>query len=75
MADPKADAIARAHDRISDIVPIGLDHGQLARLTDVLAQVWDHGHHHGRNSQPSDEDRIRDAMDEATEHPGRIVTR
>lgn len=28
-----------------------------------------------RAGQPSDEDKIRDAMTEATEHPGRIVTR
>lgn len=75
-------AVARAHDRISDIVPIGLDHGQLARLTGVLSQVWDDGYGHGRgdeaDGQPteaSDEERIRDAMAEATDNPGRIVTR
>jgi hypothetical protein len=85
MADREAAinaAVARAHDRISDIVPIGLDHGQIARLTGVLAEVWDDGYGHGRDdeadgkpTQASDEDRIRGAMAEATDNPGRVVTR
>jgi hypothetical protein len=29
----------------------------------------------GQDAQPSDEDRIRDAMTEAQDHPGRIITR
>jgi hypothetical protein len=87
MADPELErartaAIGRAHDRISDIVPIGLDHGQLARLSHVLFQVWDDGYGHGRDdeadgqpTEPSEEDRIRGAMAEAKDHPGRVVTR
>jgi hypothetical protein len=85
MADPELRceaAIAEARDRIIGIVPIGLDHGQLARLTDVLHQVWDDGYDHGRDdeadgqpTEASDEDRIRDAVAEAQEHPGRVVTR
>lgn len=82
MADPEADAVARAHDRLRDIIPIELDNGQRTRLTDVLHQVWYDGYEHGRgdeaDGQPaevSDEDRIRDAMAEATDNPGRAVTR
>lgn len=79
----RGDCIARAHERISDIVPVGLDAAQRARLADVLAQVWDDGYGHGRDDEAadepamvvSDEDRIRDAMAEATDHPGRIITR
>ena len=91
MADPeikrtahRGDCIAKAHDRISDIVPSGLDYQQRSRLTDVLSKVWDDGYGHGRHDEATgepadiaadDEDRIRDAMAEAQEHPGRIVTR
>lgn len=90
MADPelarghaRGGAVDRAHDRLRDIIPTGLTDGQLVRLTDVLAQVWDDGYGHGRDDEAggaltgaaSDEDRIRDAMAEAQEHPGRVVTR
>ena len=51
MADPeikrtahRGDCIAKAHDRISDIVPSGLDYQQRSRLTDVLSKVWDDGY-------------------------------
>jgi hypothetical protein len=43
----RGDRIARAHDRISDIVPCGLDSQQRGRLADVLAQVWDDGCSYG----------------------------
>ena len=84
MADPEARnaAVAEARGRIISIILIDLDDGQRARLTDVLAQVWDDGYGHGRDDeaagQPTgtfDEDRIRDAMAEAQDHPGRVVTR
>ena len=72
VADEARAAGATVHE-------IGCD---LARLADVLTQVWDDGYGHGRddeaNGQPYkalDEERIRDAMTEATDNPGRIVTR
>jgi len=50
----RGDCIARAHTRISDIVPCGLDAQQRARLTDVLSQVWDDGCSHGESATEAD---------------------
>ena len=62
MADPeikrtahRGDCIAKAHDRISDIVPSGLDYQQRSRLTDVLSKVWDDGYGHGRHDEATGE--------------------
>lgn len=66
MSDPeimrraaRGDCIARAHDRISDIVPVGLDAAQRARVADVLAQVWDDGCAYGTLTSPK-LDAVRD---------------
>jgi hypothetical protein len=43
----RGDCISKAHARISDIVPCGLDSQQRERLADVLAKTWDDGCDYG----------------------------
>lgn len=38
----RENAVARAQDRVADIVPVSLTGPQLERLGDVFGQLWDH---------------------------------
>lgn len=64
-----ARAVLDAYDR--GVLPIDAPY-----LADTLRMVLDAAEKRPTASQdPSDEDRIRDAMGEAQDHPGRVVTR